>query len=221
MFTGYNKEQVEELRGAINTTAQQAAEGIVEKLGSGIITPISNAWYAPEAVEFFQKFAEVVAQSGTNIHTVFEEFKRYIEEAGKNWAENTGGEVPVLPSLDDISLKLDVSAIRDKAENGNVGVFESEAMSVANGLTAVQEEIKAQLESLAAQLSAETAFIGGSQAESIQNCFIAVSGEVHKIFNYLTEGEDSLRSALTKSVEKYGDVSEGISTAFGTSQING
>ena len=221
MFTGYNKERVEDLRGAINTTAQNAAEGIVEKLGSGIITPISNAWYAPEAVTFFENFAEVVAKSGTNIHTVFEEFKKYVEEAGKNWAENTGGEIPVLPAIDDITLTLDVSSVKEKAANGDVGVFSNEAMTVVNSLNAVQEDIKDQLESLAAQLSADTAFIGGSQAESIQNCFVAVSGEVHKIFNYLTEGEDSLRGALTKSVEKYGDVSEGISTAFGTSQING
>lgn len=221
MFTGYNKEQVEELRSAINTTAQSAAEGIIEKLGSGIITPISAAWFAPEAIEFFEKFAEVVAQSGANIQTIFETFKQYIEEAGANWAQNTGGEVPVLPTLDEITLNLDISAIKEKASNGDVGVFENDAMAVANGLNSVQEDIKANLESLAKQLDAATAFIGGSQAESIQNCFVAVSGEVHRIFSYLTEGEDSLRGALTKSVEKYGDVSESISTAFGTSQING
>lgn len=216
MFTGYNKEQIEGLRDAINSTAQEAAQGIVEKLESGIVTPMSTIWYAEEGVEFFEKFADVVKQSGTNIHDVFQTFNDYVGQAGANWAENTKGEAPTMAAIDNIELVLNVSAILNTNEKGDRGIEREQANSVADNLEQVKSEIETTLKELAAKLDATTSFLGGNQAEAVQNCFVQVSGEVHKIFNYLTEGDDSLRSAIIKTAEKYGEVGEGVSTAFST-----
>lgn len=210
---GYNCQRVNELRDVINNTAQQAGQNIVERLHTDIIVPMASAWYAPEAVEFFGGFAETVKASGENITRAFDSFRDAVEKAGINWAENTKGEMPSLPAIDAVDLNLNVTDIQpDNA--GNVTIDEGQASNIANRLGEVEEGIKADLETLANNLSAETAFIGHGQAESLHSCFITVSGEIHKIFKYLTEGESSLQGQIKKAVEKYQSVSEGISSAF-------
>jgi len=222
--TGYNCEQVNALRDVINNTAQEAGKGIVDRLHNEIITPMSTAWYAPEAQEFFEGFAETVKESGTNIQEAFDSFRDAVEKAGASWAENTGGEQPSLPTIDDVDLTLSVSEIQ-ASNNGDVTINSDEANAVANSLSQVEEEIKSDLESLAAKLDAASAFIGGGQASALQECFVTVSGEIHKIFKYLTEGEatdnghdGSLKGQITYAVQKYTDVSENISNSFNSTQ---
>ena len=97
--TGYNRQKIEELRDVINTTAQKAGEGIVEILYDGIITSLKDSWYAPEAVEFSEGFAETVKQAGQGVTEAFDAFRDAIQKAGANWAENTKGEAPTLSCL--------------------------------------------------------------------------------------------------------------------------
>jgi hypothetical protein len=218
-MTGYNQAEVENLRDVINSTAQAASTGIVDRLHTEIIVPMSKAWYAPEAQTFFQEFATVVANSGENIKNAFDLFKNCVQEAGSNWAENTGGQAPVLANLDDVTLNLSVSEILEKDDAGNVGIIDSSAEAVVNTLATVEDEIKSDLQSLAANLNAETAFLGGSQASAIQECFVKVSGEIHKIFSYLATGDDSLVNVLNACRKKYTDVASGVSTAFNSTTV--
>lgn len=211
--SGYNCENVNALRDVINNTASQAANGIVERLHSDIIVPMSIVWYAPEAVEFFEGFAATVKASGENITMAFDAFRQAVEDAGKNWAENTKGELPSLPAIDQVELNLNVSKIQPE-NGGNVTIDEGQATTIAGNLPEVEAAIKSDLENIAESLNAETAFIGHGQAEALQNCFVYVSGEIHKIFKYLTEGEESLQGQINKAVQKYADVSTGISNAF-------
>ena len=112
-----------------------------------------------------------------------------------------------------LELTLNVSDIQpDNA--GNVTIDEARATTIANSLPEVEEGIKSDLKTLAGNLSAETAFIGHGQADALQQCFVTVSGEIHKIFKYLTDGEESLQGQINKAVQKYQDVSTGISDAF-------
>jgi len=211
--TGYNCQRINELRDVINNTAQQAGENIVEKLHSGIIAPMSSVWYAPEAVQFFEGFKETVTASGENITAAFDAFRGAVESAGINWAENTGGEAPALPAIDSVVLDLNVSDIQND-NAGNVTIDQDQASKIANGLNEVEEGIKSELEGLAGNLNAETAFIGGNQASKLQECFVMVSGEIHKIFKYLTDGDSSLQGQINAAAKKYNEVSEGISSAF-------
>ncbi len=212
--SGYNCEQINGLRDIINTTAQEAGEGIVDRLHSDIVTPMSSVWYTPEAVSFFEAFAATVKASGENIRKAFDTFRVAVEDSGKNWADNTGGEAPSLPELDSVELDLDVSEILPKTDNGDVVIDEGEATKIANSLPEVEASIKDDLEQLAQDLNADTAFIGHGQANAIQTCFTTVSGEVYRIFKYLTDGDDSLQSQINKAVEKHADVSTSIADAY-------
>ena len=94
-ISGYNATEVEALADVISSTAQKAGEGIVERLHNEIVVPMSSVWYAPEAQEFFQKFSETVASAGENITAAFDAYRQAVQDAGKNWAENTKGTAPV------------------------------------------------------------------------------------------------------------------------------
>lgn len=218
-MSGYNCEQVNALRDVINNTAQQAGQGIVDRLHSDIIVPMSTVWYAPEAVTFFEGLSETVKSSGTNITQAFDAFRAAVEAAGRNWAENTGGEVPTLPKIDNVELNLNVSDIQSQ-NSGNVVIDEGQATTIASRLGQVEEGIKADLEALANNLNAESAFIGHGQADSLQQCFVSISGEIHRIFKYLTEGDESLQGQINKAVQKYQEVSGGISSAFNNGTNN-
>ncbi|HBA37657.1 MAG TPA: hypothetical protein DCY94_02950 [Firmicutes bacterium] len=211
--TGYNCQQINELRTVINDIAQKSGTNIVERLHNDIITPMSTVWYAPEAKTFFEGLAATVQASGEAITNAFDTFRGAVQTAGENWADNTGGERPSLASIDKIDLNLNVTDIQE-SNAGNVTIDGAQATAIASRLTEVEEGIKSDLQGLAGQLNAESAFIGRGQAEALQQCFVTVSGEIHKIFKYLTEGEDSLQGQINKAVQKYQDVSSNISSAF-------
>ena len=217
-ISGYNKEEVEELRDKINSTAQQVGENVIEELENGIIKPISLAWYAEEAQEYFETFAEQVKAKGETIREVFDDFRSDIEKAGVEWAEKTKGAVPHLAKLDDVELKLDVSSIKKIDALGNRGLNEYRVQAVVSGLDDVEANIKSNLSSLADELGVESAFLGHGQAKAIQSCFVNITSEIHKIFEYLLLGDDSLSGALKKYSEK--DSTTATDVAVGYNSVN-
>lgn len=219
MYTGYNCARVEELRTFINSTARQAGNGIVGIMYEKIIVPMSSEWYAPEAVEFFEGLAQTVRASGESITSAYDAFRDAVQQAGTSWAENTGGEVPVLASIDAVELNLDVSPIREKNALGDVIINGDRATAIANTLGEVQESINQKLRTLASELDAEAAFLGNGQSGAVQACFERVSAEISKIFKYLTDGDESLYGQINKAVKKYGDVSSSISEGFNNSVV--
>lgn len=217
-MTGYNSQNIAALRDVIDRTAQSVAEKVVTRLHDEIIRPIANAWYAPEAIEFFTKFAETVKNTGVNIREIFDSFRQAVEKAGSIWAENTGGEAPVLGSISDVNLNLSVSEIQAKDSAGNVYIDEAAANNVANNLANVEEEIKSDMQAVASDLDASTAFLGQGQSEAVAECFVKINLEIHLIFKFLTEGDLSLQAQITSAVNKYKEVSVGIKTGFQQSE---
>lgn len=143
--SGYNATEVEALADVISSTAQKAGEGIVERLHNEIVVPMSSVWYAPEAQEFFQKFSETVASAGENITAAFDAYRQAVQDAGKNWAENTKGAAPVLKAVQQVALNLSVGEILpDNA--GNVTLDEGQAENIAGKLKDVEANIKSDLD---------------------------------------------------------------------------
>lgn len=226
---GYNKGEIEDLRDTINSAAQSCGENIIDILENNIIGPISKAWYAPEAVYFFEGFAEWVSkiggtaggeEGGTGITGAFDSFRAAVQAAGENWAENvsTGeyvAEKPVLAEIDQVELTLDVSKVQAD-DAGTIYIHATDASNVASSLAEVEQSIKASMAEVASDLNADSAFIGGNQSVAIENCFTKVAESVHEAFKYLTEGDNNLQSQINKAIQKYGDVSKGISSSFGS-----
>ena len=212
-MVGYNKEQIESLRNVINNIAKSSGEDIVNTLKNGFVIPMSSVWYAPDAVDFFNAFSELVKYSGNAVTESFDLIRSYIEKFGVLWAENTGGEIPVLPPIEPIILNLDISSIKPN-NNGDVVINGMEANRIANNLFQLENNIKDNLKNLAVNLEAESSFIGGNQAESIQECFLRIVDQIQKIFDYLTNGDNSVQTQINKTISKYGDLSQNVSENF-------
>ncbi len=212
-IVGYNAQAIEELGSYINSIASKTGSNIVERLHTSIIVPMSTVWYAPEAKSFFEGLATAVEQSGEAITDAFDAFRNAIQEAGRVWAEATGGAVPTLSSICKVELILCTSEIQS-SNAGSVTIDVAQATAIANSVSEVRETIRTDLQTLADQLDAESAFIGQGQAQAVAQCFATISECVDKIFDYLTEGEDSLQRQINKAAKKYKDMSGEVSSAF-------
>ena len=195
-IVGYNKEKVEELRDKINDIAQDVASDVVELLHDRIVVPISTEWYAEVAQEYFLDFKDQVKQRGEAIKKAFDDFRKQIEETGKEWALATQGKEPVLLELDDVELNLDVSSIQNADESGNRYINEDGVNAIIDSIESVEEDIKSKLSNKTVDLGIESAFLGDDQAKAIQSCFDKILNEIHILFDYLLSGDNSLSNAL-------------------------
>lgn len=218
--SGYNKEAVEALRDVINSTAQSTASVIVEELTNYVVTPMSTAWYAEEAQEYFTTWStEVVAKTGETIQKVFDGFRDNVQKTGEAWAEATKGVAPVLAPIDDVTVTLSVDAIQATNEAGDRSLDEAAVDKVKSSLSACEEAIKTGLSGLAQNLDASTAFLGHNQGQKIQECFIRVAEAIHKIFEYVLNETDGLGAALEAYKTKYADSATNVATSFENAEV--
>ena len=236
---GYNPQNVVDLSTPISEAYENCVNGIVETLKEEIVTPISTAWYAPEACKFFGSDAteggifgigavqadenslkEVVKSTSETIFNCFDGFRKDIESAGQNWFNNTSGTGTestgdiTLPEFKQIDLELDVSAIEAQDGSGNVVLDDAGVKAVSDNLPQVQEDIKTKMTAEKEKLDAATSFIGGGQAEAIEGCFERLLEAISTIFKWLSEGEESLQSAFNAAMTKYGEVASNIASAY-------
>ena len=212
-FKGFDPEAVKRMRTEIDKSAQDSCEAIINKLESGVITPMSTCLYTPEGKKYFEGFAEDVARTGTEIKKVFDSFVEGLEKTANYWAQNTDADTITLSGVTDCVMKLDVSAIKDK--NGTqVGIIEEEARNVVNKLSTVQSEIDDELAQIASRLDASEAFMGHGQAEAISSTFKQINKIVAGIFDFLTEGDNSLSKQISNAVEKYSNVAGQVQSSY-------
>lgn len=212
---GYNKGEIEKLRDAINNAAKFSAEAITDILKEDVVMKTSYAWYAPEAVTFFEKFADIVKNTAESYRLIFDSFRQAVQTTGTEWANSVGSsDYPVLAPIDDISLILPIDDIKDKDYYGNVGLNEEKAKEVINSLPDVQARISEKLDEYAKVLDAQCAFFGGSQSEKINECFRYVGTIVSNIFSYLSGNEDSLAAAIQSYIDKYIKTADEVSGAY-------
>ena len=228
---GYNPANVEALSGNIKTAYENCINGILETLHDEIVVPISSAWYAPEACGFFGKEEDGVTAQETNLKQVvkdtsesiwkcFDGFREDIQKAGQNWYDNTSGTGEqgegniTLEPFEQVELELDVSEIEKQDEAGNVVLDDTGVSAVSGSLESVQENIKQKMVAEKEQLDAATSFIGGGQAEAIQNCFERLLEAISTIFKWLSQGDESLKAAFDAAMAKYSEVATNIANAY-------
>lgn len=212
-FTGYNAAEVEALGTQIKNAADNISTSIVTEIKNGIVTPMADAWFSPEGVEFFEAFATTVQGTATTIEEAFNTFVSGVESAGNNWGSNIKGTQVSLTRVSGLDLTLDVSAIQDN-QGGNQGIREAAATATASSIGTVQSTIMSQLSSISSGLTASTAFLGHGQDQAVSECFGKVAEAIANIFKFLTEGDNSLQSSINKAVTKYSDVANDTTTEF-------
>lgn len=219
--SGFNAGKVVALRKDINNAAQRVGETVVDEIEKGVIKPMSSAWYAEEAQEYFEKFAEAVARVGEAVTQLFDGFRGNVQTTGQEWSTATGStEEIVLPAIDKVELVLKTAAIKAKDGAGNRYLDENKVIQIAGQLNAVEAEIQSKLKNIADKLNADTSFLGHNQGEAIKNCFEKVAEEVHNIFTMLLIGDDALSGALQKFKDKYAESATNVATSFNNAQVS-
>ena len=216
-ISGYNKERIETLRDVINATAQSVAADVVDELHSGIIVPMSEAWYAEEAQHYFETFAQRVKETGERIKQTFDEFRVRIQKTGEAWASVAQGEAPVLAELEQVDMVLSTSEIKNVDSVGNRALNEAKVQVVIGSLDKVEQNIKTRLARLAQNLDASTSFLGHGQGVAISEYFGRVVDAVHGLFSYLLVGDNALSGELAKYKAKYADSAESVASSYSSS----
>ena len=88
-LTGFNKAQIESLRGSIASACTNSATSISNTLTDKIVTPMSSAWYAPEAKSFFEAFKATVESCSESIMKTFDSFRFDIQNSANAWEQST------------------------------------------------------------------------------------------------------------------------------------
>ena len=218
-FTGFNPNQIEQLSRTVNTISNEVGNSIRIKLESGIVTPISQAWFTQEGVDYFNSFRDAVRNSENIIQEIFNAFNQGLRKAGENWADQVRSRQRVsVQNVGRPNLNINVSAVRPD-RGGDIGIDENAANAVANQVAGIRADIQAELKSQAQRLEANAAFMGHGQADAVRNCFTQINEEVARIFRILDEDGDgqSLRSAIKAAVTKYGQIGANTSSFFNAS----
>ena len=112
-----------------------------------------------------------------------------------------------------MELNLNITPIQSE-DNGRIVINGNEAAKVAMSLSEIEEEIKSKIASITRNLDLDTSFIGRGQSQAILNCFTDISNEIHRVFSYLTEGDNNLYDRINKVVEKYENIISQVNDSF-------
>lgn len=220
-ITGFNRMEAQKLRSTIQQTASSVGEEIATEITNGIIKPMADAWYAENAVTFFENFKASVNEQAKLIRESFDKFRQNLENITNSWAETTGAEsVSMAEITAPEKIEIDISSILPKNSNGDRYLDDSMVeVVITSGIPSTEEAIKSQLASLSKELNTETAFLGHGQDVALKDCFAEVVDSVHTMFETLLTGEDSLKTALDNYRSSYIEAAENIARNF-TSGIN-
>lgn len=228
---GANRDETISLIEKVKTDSDTIKETIKDQLQTNIIDAIKEAWYAEEAVKFFQAFESTVEEASKTIATGINTVIGNIALTYDSWLYNTsseGAEVSPLKdsgeytevSEEDTKITLDVSGIVAVGPNSEIGIDEETASSVATNVATIRETIQTSLSELQTNLDSSAALIDGSgrQASAVQTFYDAQLKAIEEIFNFLTEDDGESKSLVTcinDSVTRYGEtITEANATAL-------
>lgn len=227
---GYNESALQNVYNSLNTSRGSVAEKVANVIQTKILTPIGDAWWAKEAVEYWKGNAEgkgfqpAVEKCEKKIAKAYKEFATAIEKSVEHWAKNTGSTNNIATArLDDnFKINLNYDCILEKRADGTVGIEGDKANAVVSSLKAAQNDIKSELGKLASKLDGvDTLFLGKKQAENVQRCFKAVNEAIAELFSFFTESGDkgkSLKQVIEAYINKYGDLAQDINSSFKTTE---
>jgi len=212
---GYNKKKVEDLRKVIDDTYKGVVTEITTQIKDQLVTPMSTAWYAPEAVDEFKDIKTAVEKMEKGLKEAYDAYRKWVEQMGQSWAENTGGQKPTLSAIGERFEGLNVGAIK-KDNNGNVTLDETKAMTVANAMHSLRGTLLKSVQTKHQTMEASAAFIGHGQAAAATACFVKVADAIGQLMAMI----GTLGDRLEKYAKKYKEVGEKIAAEFNKAKVN-
>lgn len=203
---GFNKEQIVEYRNSIEKVSQDTRVNITDSIRDQIVIPVSTLWYQPDAVTYFEELKGEINKVAQEVTDIFNRYLDTVKSSAQSWAENTGAEVPALPSIENIEMSLDVSSIKPHDERNNIIINTTEVSNrIIARLPEIHQTILTNLNPLKDKLSADAAFLGAGQADVVEGCFNKVIELIGQTFEKISGGEGSIKMALEKAQKRAAD----------------
>ena len=200
---GYNDTKCKEIDAGIEDCHQQIVTIIKEEIEQEVVTPISKAWYAEDAVEYMKEFQLNTRNISDDIQKIFQNFRDQMQSDIDNW--NTQTQNPSGTQLQDVSEKtvdIDVSAMQPTDSEGNRYISLSIATDVvtwiANCLKGVNER--------GTQVIADheiASYIGEKQNDAANSALQQVLIAVEAVLVYLIVGDNAISVVTAGKQQEY------------------
>jgi len=187
-FHGFNPDQV---RNAINKQKdayQDLYDAVITVTQSAVITPMALLWASPEAKKFFTGIVKPAFDDLLKgINQTFKSIVDSMNSAASSWAKQTGASWSPI-GFTPRTTQIDVSGIKEKLGNGDIGIDEIEAVAKAMLLN-TKVYVKA-VAALAKALAGVTVcgFLGGSQASNLRSAIKGVKEAIGDSTQTISEG---------------------------------
>ena len=215
---GFDNNEIAQLRVKVSTSLTRLGEDVASKLQSEVLDPLMTNWFAPEAVTYLQSLQNTIQSYKQPIVEIYNAYLQTLDSAIHYWGETTNyadAKTHQYQAFSVADCPLNVYVNNAKSENGSqVGMVYSECMNIVNRLPQIRTEVNGAITSAQALLNETSALLGGTQAEEIKNLFTRIGTIINRLFDTLTDGEDSLKNVLNAYVTKYGESVTNVSSSL-------
>ena len=202
---GYNPEELKELFNRICKTESYIAEFFEERINKVIFNPLSEAWKAPEAQSYIEKLDEAVRNAFFSFTNNYSNLISYIIAIASRWFNQNE-----VISIKDSAVRetqfkntYNIHTMDSSDANGNIFVDPDKMNEIIRNASNLQMEFQTSLSNYKNNLNTSAAFFGGNMVEAINNYYNNTLKEMLKIFDFLTIGENNLKSQLEYCLKTY------------------
>ena len=213
-LTGFNPQLVKKSINSVINAYNDLYDALIVVTQSAFVNPMATLWCCNESKKFFSEVFKPAMDSLQDGATkTFTSIVDSMNSAAKAWADRTGnsGDWSNV-SFNPRTTKIDISGIRDKNANGEIGIDEAQS-KVKAALLVSKTYVKAT--AALAKASAAVAvcgFLGGSQASSLQSSLKSIGKAAGDTTKELADG---VKKAIESSADAYKGVGSTITNKFG------
>ena len=200
---GYNDTKCKEIDAGIEDCHQQIVTIIKEEIEQEVVTPISKAWYAEDAVDYMTEFKNNTARISDDIQKIFQNFRDQMQSDIDNWntqTHNTSG-----TQLQDVSEKtvdIDVSAMQPTDSEGNRYISLSIATDVVTWIANCLKDVNERGTQVIADHEIAS-YIGEKQNDAANNALQQVLLAVEAVLVYLIVGDNAIAVVTAGKQQEY------------------
>ena len=200
---GYNDTKCKEIDVGIEECYQEIVTIIKEAIEQEIVTPMSKAWYAEDAVEYMKEFRANTIRISDDIQKIFQNFRDQMQSDIDNW--NTQTKNPSGTQLQDVSEKtvdIDVSAMQPVDGEGNRYISNTIATDVVTWVANCLKVVNDRGTQVIADHSIGS-YIGEKQNDAANAALQAVLLAVEGVLVYLIVGENAIAVVTAGKQQEY------------------
>lgn len=209
-FTGFDANEVNRSVGDIIQAYNNLYNALYNDMQNIFVNKLCEAWYAKAAVDFIGTVKEADDSLLKDIDQIFESVANAMNSAAKAWAQQTGDEgTYTARTLTLNSGRINTSNAKEN-NDGKRGV-EPEIANEAKGNLSKIKTYTDQALTSARNAVNECGFLGGDQANALQNALEQIKNNVNKA---LEEMASALEQAVSTTLQNYEALSSNVSGKF-------